>query len=50
LPWQACGRTPGDLIVSVPVPTEAEGASLVGSIREVRLESCEPLLLRGRIS
>ncbi len=49
LGWQACGRTPGDLIVTVPVESERSGADLVGGIREVRIEASEPLLLRGRL-
>ncbi len=48
--WQACGRTPGDLIVTVPVGSESEGASMLGSIRRVEIKTSEPLLLRGRIA
>jgi tRNA-2-methylthio-N6-dimethylallyladenosine synthase len=47
--WQACGRTPGDLIVTVPVESERTGMELLGSIREVQIESSEPLLLRGSV-
>jgi tRNA-2-methylthio-N6-dimethylallyladenosine synthase len=46
---QIVGRTPGDLIVAVPVESEASGAGLLGSIREVRITESRPLLLIGTL-
>jgi tRNA-2-methylthio-N6-dimethylallyladenosine synthase len=45
--WQAVGRTPGDLIVVLPVgdPDAAEG--LRGQVRDVLVSGSQPLLLHG---
>ena len=48
--WQAIGRTPGDLIVAVPVPSEAQARSLLGRVKPVRIEHAQALLLRGALS
>ncbi len=48
-PWQAVGRTDGDLIVIATLQDEAAAGSLVGHIRDVRLVGSDPLLLRGQL-
>ena len=46
--WQAIGRTPGDLIVAVPVESQESAVRLQGTIRTVAIESAQALLLTGR--
>jgi hypothetical protein len=45
--WQAVGRTPGDLIVAVPAENEAAARAVLGSIRQVRIDRAQALLLLG---
>jgi tRNA-2-methylthio-N6-dimethylallyladenosine synthase len=45
--WQAVGRTPGDLIVTVPVAAASDAEMLRGQLRQVRVVGSQPLLLRG---
>lgn len=45
--WQAVGRTPGDLIVTVAVPGESDAETLRGQLRRVRVVASQPLLLRA---
>lgn len=48
--WQACGRTPGDLIVAVECPDESTAQGLVGTIAEVEVLGSGPLLLRAALA
>ena len=47
--WQACGRTPGDLIIEVATSSEASARALVGGIHRVRVIDAAPLLLHGSL-
>jgi len=48
--WQAVGRTRGDLIVAVDVPTRAAADALRGRSAWVVTRSGGPLLLRGELA
>jgi hypothetical protein len=41
------GRTPGDLIVAVSAENEANARAALGSIRRVRIDRAQALLLLG---
>lgn len=46
---QVVGRTPGDLIVSVPMPSREAAAARVGTIHDVKVVDSRPLLLIGSL-
>ena len=47
--WQAVGRTPGDLIVVLPVGSQVEAEELRGQVRSLRVSGSQALLLRGEL-
>ena len=48
--YQAVGRTPGDLIVAVDMPSAEAASALEGCIRDVDITSSRPLLLCGTLA
>lgn len=44
---QVVGRTPGDLIVAIPVASAEAGQALIGRVKEVVIRDSRPLLLMG---